>query len=278
MKSGRRPAAPRTLHGRRALITGASRGIGEALAHAFVAAGATVSLVARTEPALRTVAGRVGGSAHVADLSDAEQVADLIDRVEDADGPVDILVNNAAIDSAVAFTDVSHEHLRTVTQVNYLAPAELCRQAVPRMLRRGGGHIVNVSSMGGGIAFPGNVPYSASKAALTQFTAGLRADLRGLPVRTTLVALGPVPTDMLAASAQYRPTELAYRRLYRLGLMVDVPRERVAREVVRAVAKRRRYVFLPRRSADVPVIAEIPRLAVELLLAGVPHRAGTGGA
>ena len=138
-------------------------------------------------------------------MADPGQVAVLIDRVETTAGPVDILVNNAGIDSAVGFTDVSDEHLRTVTQVNYLAPAELCRQVIPRMLRRGGGHIVNVS-IGGCIAFPGNAPYSASKAALSQLTAGLRADLRGLPIRTTLVQLGPVPTDMLAESDQYAPT------------------------------------------------------------------------
>ena len=218
---------------------------------------------------MQTLAGQLGGSAHVADLSDPAQIADLIDRVETADGPVDVLVNNAGVESAVGFPDVSAEHLRTVTQVNYLAPAELCRQVVPRMLRRGSGHIVNMSSIGGGVAFPGNVAYSASKAALTQFTAGLRADLRGLPVRTTLVALGPVPTDMLAESKSYLPTARSYRRLYRMGLMVDVPREKVAHEVVAAVAKGRRYVFLPRRSADVPILAEIPRIAVELLLTKV---------
>jgi uncharacterized protein len=273
MRVGRNSPWPHGVRGRRVLITGASRGIGEALAHAFAAAGGAVSLVARSENALRAVAVELGGSAHVADLSDPKQVADLVDRVESTDGPVDILVNNAAVESAVGFPDVSAEHLRTVTQVNYLAPAELCRQVVPRMLRRGGGHIVNMSSMGGCIAFPGNITYSASKAALSQFTAGLRADLRGLPIRTTLVALGPVPTDMLAESERYLPTARSYRRLYRMGLMADVPREKVAREVVAAIVKGRRYVFLPRRSADVPIIAEIPRIAVELLLTKVPHQA-----
>jgi short-subunit dehydrogenase len=255
------------------MITGASRGIGEAIAHAFRAADATVALVARSENALQDLAVRLGGTAHATDLSDPSQVAGLIDRVEAEAGPVDILVNNAGIDSNVGFTDVSETHLRTVTQVNYLAPAELCRQIIPRMLSRGGGHIVNVSSMGGSIAFPGNAPYSASKAALSQLTAGLRADLRGLPIHTTLVALGPVPTDMLAESEDFPPTAQSYRRLYRMGLMVDVSREKVAREVVAAVDRKRRYVFLPRRCADVPLVPEIPRFALELLLTGVPHQA-----
>lgn len=135
---------------KRVLITGASRGIGEALAHAFAGAGATVALVARTEGLLRTLAVELGGSAHIADLSDPGQVATLIDRVEDEVGPIDVLVNNAGIDNSTGgFADAPDDDLRKVTQVNYLAPAELCRRAIPRMLRRGAGHIVNVSSMGG---------------------------------------------------------------------------------------------------------------------------------
>ena len=83
------------LQGRRVLITGASRGIGEALAEKFAAAGSTVALVARTKDAIESTAARLGGSAHAADLSDPEQVANLIGRVEDESGPVDVLVNNA---------------------------------------------------------------------------------------------------------------------------------------------------------------------------------------
>lgn len=83
------------LQGKRVLITGASRGIGEAVAGRFVDAGATVALVARSKDALESLAGRLGGTAHAADLSDPAQVASLIERVEEEAGPVDILVNNA---------------------------------------------------------------------------------------------------------------------------------------------------------------------------------------
>jgi short-subunit dehydrogenase len=142
------------MHGKRVLITGASRGIGESLAQAFARAGATIALVARTQDSIRTLAAELGGTAHPADLSDPNQVATLLSRVEDEAGPVDVLVNNAGIGGiAAAFTDTPNEVLRQVTEVNYVAPAELCRQAIPRMLGRGGGHIVNVSSMAG-CAFP----------------------------------------------------------------------------------------------------------------------------
>src|ERR1700733_9351002 len=97
------------LRGKRVLITGASRGIGEALVHAFAEAGATVALVARTQDSIRALAAERGGPAHPADLSDPKQVATLISHVEDEAGPVDILVNNAGIGSPAAFTDAPDE-------------------------------------------------------------------------------------------------------------------------------------------------------------------------
>ena len=144
------------------------------------------------------------------------------------------------------------------------------RQAIPRMLGRGGGHIVNISSMAGCVVIPGTVASSASKAALSHLTAGLRADLRGLPIRTTLVELGPIPTDMLAATEEYEPTARSFRRFYRMHLIVDVPREKVADEVVRAVQQGRRHVRIPKRAALFPMLSEVPRRTAELLLGGVP--------
>ena len=260
------------LRGKRVLITGASRGIGESLAHAFAGAGATVALVARTEDALRALAAELGGTAHVADLSDPTQVATLIQRVEDEAGPIDVLVNNAGVGPTENFANASNDHLRHITEVNYLAPAELCRQAIPRMLGRGGGHIVNVSSMAGCAAFPGLTAYGASKAALSHFTAGLRADLRGLSIGTTLVELGTVPTDMLAQVVEYEPAAKSFQRGYRLRIMVDVSRERVADEVVEAVQKGRRHVRIPKRGALFPMLCEASRRTAELLLTGVPHQ------
>ena len=213
------------LTGKRVLITGASRGIGESLAHAFAGAGAVVALVARSEEAIQKLAADLGGTAHPADLANPTQVATLIQRVEDEAGPIDVLVNNAAVGTPGGFADASSDDLRQITEVNYLAPAELCRQAIPRMLARGGGHIVNISSGAGSVMFPGLVIYAASKAALSHFTAGLRADFRGLPIRTTLVELGPVMTEMLAHTEDYEPTAKSFERAYRLHAGVKLSRE-----------------------------------------------------
>ncbi len=260
------------LRGKRVLITGASRGIGEALADKFTDAGATVALVARTRAALEALAARLGGTAHTADLSDPIQVAGLIQRVEQEAGPVDVLVNNAGTGLACGFTDAPDEELRRVTEVNYLAPAELCRHVIPLMLRRGGGHVVNVSSMAGIAAFPGLTTYSASKAALSHFTAGLRADLRGLPIGTTLVELGPVPTDMLAQADDFGPTAKSFERFYRTRLFVDVPRDKVADEIVKAVQRGKKHVRLPKRGATSAMLVEAPRRVTELVLTGVRPR------
>jgi len=231
-----------------------------------------VALVARNADALAELAAELEGTAHPADLTDPATVDGLIGRLEAEIGPIDVLVNNAGIDLAGHVRDHGAAELEKIFRLNLLTPAELCRQALGPMIDRGDGHIVNISSMAGVAAFPGLAAYSSTKAGLTQFTAGLRADLRGMPVRTTVVELGPVPTDMLAHVDDYRPTRDSFRRLGRLQLLPDTSREIVAEAVVTAVQRDRRHVRLPKRSAGFAMLTEAPRRTVELLLAGVRHQ------
>src|SRR4051794_22293598 len=133
------------VKGKRVVVTGASRGIGEALARRFAGHGARVVLVARSAEQLQSLAHDLSGVAVAADLTDAAALRGLIGRIEDSNGPIDVLVNNAGIDMSGAFTSTTAAELDTVVRLNLLAPMELCRQLVPRMLERGRGHIVNVS-------------------------------------------------------------------------------------------------------------------------------------
>lgn len=259
------------LRGRRVLITGASRGIGEAIVRRLLPTGAQLALVARQEGPLNALAHEVGGIAYPVDLSDPAEVAGLIGRIE-ADGPIDVLINNAGVDNTGGILTQSAEALRQIYQVNLLTPVELCRQVLPGMVGRGRGHIANISSMAGTAVFPGLGLYSSTKAGLTHFTAGLRADLKGLPVGTTVVELGPIPTDMLSHVDAYRPTEQSFNRFYRLGLLVDIAKEKVAADVVDAIEHDRRHVRLPKRAAMFPMLAEAPRRVTELLLSGVKPR------
>ncbi|WP_217922787.1 SDR family oxidoreductase [Miltoncostaea oceani] len=260
------------IDGAHVLVTGASRGIGAGLARAFATAGGRVTVVARTATAVEELAAETGGTALVADLADAAGRAGLIARVEEAAGPVDVLVNNAGIDVTGTLDDMDPADLERLVAINVLAPMELTRQVLPGMIDRGRGHVVNMSSLAGTAVLPGMVAYAASKSALTHFTAGLRADLRGLPVGTTVVEVGLVPTDMRASVVAHPPTAAAFRRFYRLGLLTDTPLDRLCAHTVRAVADDRRHVRLPRRAWAFAALAEAPRRITELTITGVRAR------
>lgn len=258
------------LPGARVLITGASRGIGEATARAFADAGARVALVARSEEPLAKLAAELGGDAYPTDLADANALAGLFDRIE-ADGPVDVVVNNAGVAPAARFVETDAAAIDAVFRLNLLAPAELCRQALARMVPRGRGHVVNISSLAGVSAVPGLAPYSASKAGLSQLSAALRAEVKGRGVGITLVELGPVVTGMLDGVHEYGPTARSFERGARLGVLVDLDPAVVARAVVDAVRRDRRHVRLPRRSSLLMMIGEAPRRLTEIMLIGVDH-------
>src|SRR5205823_3523921 len=123
----------------------------------------------------------------------------------EADGPVDVLVNNAGVSVVGWYLDRTPAEIDQVMTVNLLAPMRLCRLLLPLMVERGRGQVVNLSSMAAVIAPPGLASYGASKAGLSHFTAGLRADLRDDPVTFTTVTLGSVSTDMDDEARSYGP-------------------------------------------------------------------------
>ena len=261
------------LDGAHVLITGASRGLGAGLAREFAGQGARVTLVARSAEAIDALAEELGGTALAADLLDPAQLDGLVARAEEAAGaPVDVLVNNAGIDATQPLERFTHADLARIAELNLVVPMELSRQALAGMVDRDRGHIVNISSLAGTAVLPGMAPYAATKSALTHFTSGLRAELRGLPVRTTLVEVGLVPTDMRDSVLAYEPTAAAFRRFYRLQLLCDTPLERLCRATVKAVAADRRHVRLPRRAVGFAMLAEAPRRMAEWILAGVRPR------
>ena len=258
------------LRNARALITGASRGLGRSIAQTFADRGSDVALVARSGGALETLAKELHGKAYPTDLTDPAAVEALIDRVE-ADGPIDVLVNNAGLDCVRLFADTSAQQVRDLLQVNLAAPMELCRQVMPRMLSRGRGHIVNVSSMGALSVTPGVTLYGATKAGLSQFTSGLHQELRGTPVATTLVQIGAVKTDMADNIRGFGPTRRAIERFERWHMLPrdDLEPATVADAIADAVEHERRYVTLPRRIVATAMMTELPRRLTELMVIGL---------
>jgi len=260
------------LKRRRALVTGASRGIGEAVARRLAEAGAKVALVARNATRLEELAEELDGTAHPADLTDPAAVEGLVAAVEDDGGPVDVLVNNAGIDAVGSFASIDPDDLERIYRLNLVSPVLLTRQVLPGMLERGRGRIVNVSSLAGVAAYPGMAAYASTKAGLSQFTEVLSLDLRGLPVGTTLVELGPIPSDMLDNVQSYAPTRDSFNRGRQLGLITDIPREQVADEIVRAIRHDRAHVRLPKRALAFPLMAQLPREIVRATITGVKHQ------
>ena len=161
------------LRGKRVLVTGASRGIGRSLATAFAEAGRRRWRWWRaTAPPSTSLATELGGTAHPADLLDPEQRNRLVHRVEDEAGPDRRAGEQRRAGPRRAAVG---EHRRAAStrqiQLNLTTPLELCRQAMPRMLRRGGGHLVNVASLAALASVPGMTTYAATKAGLAHGTA-----------------------------------------------------------------------------------------------------------
>ena len=262
--------APLALSGAHVVVTGASRGIGAALAREVAARGATVTVVARTEVPLKALATEIGGQAVQADLADPADLDGLIARIEAGAGPVDVLVNNAALAVVNRLVDHSADDIRQSFAINCVAPVELCRQVLPGMLARGRGRIVCVSSLSGLTAFPTITTYGATKAGLTHFTAALQRELRRTPVRATIVQLGEVAGTELMEQARRSPTIAGVSaRLNRVRALPTLTPEQVATQIADAAAAGARHLVTPRRVTPVHLIRELPSRLNDGLLIGI---------
>jgi short-subunit dehydrogenase len=173
------------LAGSTVLLTGASGGLGRAIAHALDARGARVLLSGRREEALEEVVAQLGERAEVlvADLAEPGAALALAERA----GAVDALVANAALPASGSVEDFTHEEIDRAIDVNLRAPVQLTRALVPGMIERRRGHLVFVSSLAGKVASTGSCIYSATKFGLRGFASGVREDLHGTGVGVTVV-------------------------------------------------------------------------------------------
>ncbi len=186
------------LTGKNALVTGASGGIGGAIARALHGAGATVGLSGtRVEP-LQALASELGARAHVlpCNLGDAEAVAALPKQAADAMGGVDILVNNAGITRDNLFMRMSDEEWQSVIDVNLTATFRLCKGVLRGMMKARWGRIVNISSVVGATGNPGQANYAASKAGMVGMSKSLAAEVASRGITVNAVAPGFIRTAM----------------------------------------------------------------------------------
>jgi short-subunit dehydrogenase len=185
--------------GKRVLITGASSGVGAALARALAEDGAVVGLIARRGDRLAEVLADCqkaspDSTMWVADLAD--DAGALGQRAWDALGGIDVLVNNAAVPKRRAVTALTPGEVEAVMAVNFFAPMRLTLAVLPRMLERGTGMIVNVSSVGGRLGIIHESAYCASKFALCGWSESMAVDLHGSGVSVKLIEPGPVDTEI----------------------------------------------------------------------------------
>jgi len=222
-----------SLEGKVALVTGASRGIGEAIARTYAAAGASVVLSSRKQEALDEVAAsivddigadRAGDVAAVAaHAGDPEQIAGCVGAAVERFGRLDILVNNAATNPYMgAAVDIDLPRFDKTWEVNYRGPVVWVQEAWKASMKDNGGIVINMASTGGLTVAPGLGHYDVTKAALIHLTKTL-ADELGPTVRVNAIAPGLVKTDM--ARALWEPNEEAIARrvpLRRLGVPDDI--------------------------------------------------------
>jgi 3-oxoacyl-[acyl-carrier protein] reductase len=186
------------LTGKTALVTGASGGIGAAIATALHAAGATVGLSGTRVAPLEALAGELGGRAHVlpCDLSDAEAVTALPKQAAEAMGSVDILVNNAGITRDNLFMRMSEEEWADVIEVNLTATMRLCKGVVRGMMKARWGRIVNISSVVGATGNPGQANYAASKGGMVAMSKAIAYEVASRGITVNCVAPGFIETAM----------------------------------------------------------------------------------
>jgi short-subunit dehydrogenase len=189
------------IDGANILVTGASSGIGAALAPTLAERGATVGIVARRADRLAKVLEECRvfspqSQLWAADLGDLDRAEQVALEAWDAFGGLDVLVNNAAIPKRTHVTDLTPADVQHVMDVDFHSPARMGMAVLPRMLERGRGQIMFVSSMGGRIPIMNESAYNAAKYAMCGFAEAMELDLTGTPVEVKLVLPGPIQTEI----------------------------------------------------------------------------------
>jgi 3-oxoacyl-[acyl-carrier protein] reductase len=206
-KEGGRMQSESALSGKVAVVTGASRGIGFAIARRLGRMGARVSICGRDPRKLEESASSLRGEgietlAIPADVTRGEQISSLTGRTEKEFGPIDILVNNAGIGLFGPFHEFSESDWERVLDTNLKSVFLMCRAVAPEMIRRQTGHIINISSLAGKNTFANGAIYCASKWGLMGLTGSMAEDLRKYGIRVSAICPGSVATEFSGQSVK----------------------------------------------------------------------------
>ncbi len=245
--------------GQRVLITGASSGIGAALARRLAGQGAVVGLNARRTERLTAVLDDCRRSSPaskmwVADLADTTCVDQLASQAWNELGGIDTLVNNAAAPKRRTVTELDPAEVETIMRVNFFAPMRLTLAVLPRMLASGRGVIVNVSSVGGRLGIIHEAAYCASKFALCGWSESMAVDLHSTGVSVKLIQPGPVDTEIWDQPDNDDPLYDGFK----------VPAEEVADGIISALGSERFEHYLP----DLKAVVDAKNADLDTYIAG----------
>lgn len=260
-----------------ALVTGASSGLGEEFAFQIAPRVGKLVLVARREPLLEILAERIREAhPHVAvavfpvDLSRASEVDGLLDNLADTGFMPDLLVNNAGLGDYGEFASSDWEKLESMLHVNIEALTRLTHAVLPEMIRRGGGAVVNVSSLASVIPIPDFAVYAATKAYVTSFSEALRLELREHRIPVLAVCPGPVRTEFgnvarRGENSQGMPSHPAFY----------VPKEQVVAESLAALDRHAARVYPGLKTAVAAlVLCALPMVVLRIALGFRPRKNG----
>ncbi len=244
----------------RALVTGASRGIGLASARALAARGAKVGMIARGEEELAARAEELGAAAIAADIADPKAIGAAVDSFAESAGGIELLIANAGVIHYAPFAEQPLADAEHMVMVNVLGTIYTVKAALPHMLDAARGQIVVVSSGAGLRAFPWGAVYGATKAADRAFAEALRHELSGTGVSVTTVFPGEIATDLHAHQRDRLPDWRANDD--------ELPASELAAAIIAGVEADRRAVFLPREVRLLGLNGVAPR-ALDRLLAAI---------
>jgi NAD(P)-dependent dehydrogenase (short-subunit alcohol dehydrogenase family) len=209
------------LTGKAAIVTGGTKGIGRGIAEALVREGVNVCISARHEEEVEQAVSELSGVGEgkaagvVCDVRDYEQVKALVEHCVSEFGGLDILVNNAGIGIFASVEDISPEDFRAVLETNLFGVFYCCHEAIPRMKRKGGGYIINISSLAGANPHPNMSAYNASKFGLNGFSEAMMQEVRHDGIKVSYIMPGSVNTEFggdepsEAKSWQLQPEDIA---------------------------------------------------------------------
>lgn len=258
----------KNLQGKVAIVTGASMGIGAAVARELARQGCKVALIARGREALEKVADEIrtaGGQAQAfpCDMADAEAVAKTLEAIEAGLGPVAILINNAGAGTFKPLTEMTREEAMLTVNLPFGAAVAACHAVAPRLIANGEGQIVNLTSPASYMPFPYMVPYTASRHAMLGLSLSLREELERHGIGVSLVCPAKVDTGY------FERNDADFSWYPRLSNWFPVLQpEQVATEVVRAIrGNLREHIFPLRLRWAIRIFQKMPWLNLVVLKA-----------